>query len=76
MTHKSKKQRTEIKLSKKDVKFTGVTGGIAEYYKQDPAWVRVGAVVLIILTGIVPGLLIYSVFYLLMKKTSEGKKTK
>ncbi len=76
MAHKLKKSKSEISLSKKDSKFLGVAGGIADYYKQDPAWVRVGAVVLIILTGILPGLLIYSVFYLLMRNTSEDKKTK
>ncbi|MDQ5943732.1 MAG: PspC protein [Patescibacteria group bacterium] len=75
MSKKFKKTPEEIKLSKSDVKVGGVVGGISDHFKKDSAWVRVGAVVLIILTGIIPGLIIYGVFYTLMNKSEEGKKS-
>ncbi len=59
----------ELQLDKKDKKFAGVAGGLAEYFDADPALVRVVAVIVVILTGIIPGLIIYGVFYLLMKNT-------
>ncbi len=74
MPKKSKKPEPDITLSTKDKKVGGVAGGIAEYYNTDPIWVRIGAVAFIILTGIIPGLIIYGVFYALMKKTSENQK--
>lgn len=66
-----KKQPKEITLNKQQAKVGGVSSGIAKYYKKDPVWVRIWAVILIILTGIIPGLIIYGVFYLLMKESDE-----
>ena len=54
--HKSDK---ELTLSIEDKKASGVAGGIAEYYKLSPVWVRIVGVILIVLSGIIPGLLIY-----------------
>ncbi len=61
----------ELQLDAKDKKFAGVAGGIAQYYDADLALVRVVAVILVILTGIIPGLIIYGVFYALMKNTDS-----
>ncbi len=67
---KSKQSKPkELVLDTKDKKFAGVAGGIAKYFDADPALVRVVAVILVILTGIIPGIIIYGVFYLLMKNT-------
>ena len=74
MTKKKKTSKDEISLSKSDAKVGGVVGGISEHFKKDSALVRVWAVILIILTGIIPGLIIYGVFYALMKRTDETKK--
>ena len=74
MPNKNKKPAEEITLSKSDAKVGGVVGGISEHFKKDSAMVRVWAVILIILTGIIPGLIIYGVFYALMKRTDETKK--
>jgi phage shock protein C len=38
-------------LSDKDKKIMGVCGGIAEYFNIDPTIVRLGAVVLVLVTG-------------------------
>jgi len=74
MAQKKTKKTPDIELSTKDKKVGGIAGGIAEYYQADPAWVRVLAVVFVILTGVIPGLIVYGVFYALMKKTSESQK--
>lgn len=68
---KKTKKTPELQLNTKDAKVAGVTSGIAEYYHQDPAWVRLLGVVFIILSGIIPGLIIYWAFYALMKKTDD-----
>ena len=43
----------------KEKKMFGVCGGIADYYDIDPALVRVGWIVLTLVTGIVPGIIAY-----------------
>ncbi|MFO0862503.1 MAG: PspC domain-containing protein [Candidatus Saccharibacteria bacterium] len=73
MTKSKQSKPKELQLDTKDKKFAGVAGGIAEYYDTDPALVRVVAVIFVILTGILPGLIIYGVFYLLMKNTKSKK---
>jgi phage shock protein PspC (stress-responsive transcriptional regulator) len=40
--------------SRADRKVAGVLGGIAEYFGFDPSWVRIGYVVLTIVTGVAP----------------------
>jgi len=42
-------------------KLSGVCGGIAEYYGSDPVAIRLAALVLLIVTGVFPGLLAYIV---------------
>jgi len=74
MSSKKSQPKKELVLDEKDKKFAGVAGGIAQYFDADPAIIRIVAVVLVILTGLIPGLLIYGVFYLLMKKTDGGKQ--
>lgn len=37
----------------------GVLGGLAEYFKIDPSWVRIGFVLLTIITGFFPGFVLY-----------------
>jgi phage shock protein PspC (stress-responsive transcriptional regulator) len=74
MARKKKTSKQELELSDSDVKVGGVVGGISEHFKKDSALVRVWAVVLIILTGIIPGLIIYGVFYTLMRQNNKNKK--
>lgn len=73
MSKKSKKPAPQLELDPKNAKVGGVASGIAKYYHKDPIWVRIVAVVVIILTGIIPGLIIYGAFYSLMKKTKDEK---
>lgn len=58
MTQKTNKTNKTLTLSK-DKKFLGVAGGVAEYFDIDKAWTRIGTLFLIILTGIIPGLILY-----------------
>ena len=37
----------------------GVVAGLAEYFNQDTSLWRLGAVILLIITGLMPGVLIY-----------------
>ncbi len=73
MPKKSKKPEPQLELDTKNARVGGVASGIAKYYKKDPIWVRIAAIILIILTGIIPGLIVYGAFYSLMKKTDESK---
>lgn len=43
----------------KDKQISGVCGGVAEYFNIDPTIVRLGTVVVSIITGVVPGVIAY-----------------
>jgi phage shock protein C len=49
-----------------DKKISGVCSGIAKYFDIDPTLVRVLTVLLIIFTGLVPGLIAYIIAALIM----------
>jgi len=49
----------KLYLSQTDKKLLGVCGGIAEFFEIDSSLVRLGWVVVTVLTGIVPGILGY-----------------
>lgn len=44
----------------------GVLAGLADYFGQDVVLWRVGAIVLLILTGLMPGLLVYLVAWIII----------
>ena len=46
----------------------GVLAGIAEYFNYDPTLVRLLFVLLVLVTGIVPGVLVYILAVLVMPK--------
>ena len=47
---------------------SGVFGGLGEWMEVSPGILRVGYVVLIVLTGIIPGLLLYAIAHFLVPK--------
>lgn len=53
-------------LSEKDKKISGVCGGIADYYEVDPTLVRLGWILITILTGVVPGIIAYIIAAIVM----------
>lgn len=56
MSKKSFKK--QLTLSK-DKKLLGVSGGLAEYFDIDKAWARIITLILVLFTGLVPGLILY-----------------
>jgi len=49
--------------SERDQIITGVIGGIGEYFSIDPTVLRVAFVVLVLVTGIFPGIIAYIIAY-------------
>lgn len=49
----------------------GVCSGIAEYFKLDPTMVRLGYVLLSVLSAAFPGLLVYVIMWLVVPPKSE-----
>ncbi len=52
--------------SKKDRLISGVCGGIADYFKLDPSLVRIGVVLICLITAVVPVCLIYGVMWFII----------
>jgi phage shock protein C len=46
----------------------GVLSGLAEYFKQDPVVFRLVAIILLILTGVFPGVLFYLVAWAIVPR--------
>ena len=61
--------------SRSDRKIAGVLGGIAEYFVVDPAWVRIGYVVVMIVTGVVPLAFLYVVMMFVVPKAPRAPKS-
>ena len=55
-----------LRRSTKNKTVAGVCGGIGEYFDIDPVLVRVGFVILTLGTGIIPGMIAYAVFALVI----------
>lgn len=49
----------KLTRSRTNKTFLGVLGGLGEYWGVDPTMVRLGFIVLVLVTGIVPGLVGY-----------------
>lgn len=49
--------------SKKERMLAGVCGGIADYFKLDPSLVRIGIVLICLITAVVPVTLMYGVMW-------------
>jgi phage shock protein C len=68
----------KLYLSRTDKKIAGVCGGIAEYFEVDSTAIRLIFVILTVLTGVVPGVVVYILAWLvippapLVMEPSEG----
>ena len=60
MSQKKLQRSDENKL------IAGVLAGLADYFQQDPVLFRLAGIVLLILTGVFPGVLIYIAAWILM----------
>lgn len=54
-----------------DKKLAGVCGGIAEYFDLDSSLVRLGWIILTILTGVAPGVVAYIVAIFIIPPASQ-----
>ncbi len=71
-----KNQKTpshSLSLSK-DKKVLGVVGGIAEYFNFDKALARIAATILIIMSGIIPGVLVYLIIGAVIRPEAKTRK--
>jgi phage shock protein C len=55
-------------LSSDDYKISGVCGGVGEYFNIDPTLIRLGVIVVTILTGILPGIIGYVLAVIIIPK--------
>jgi phage shock protein C len=65
--------RRRLYRSRDDKMIAGVMGGLAEYLNIDPSFVRIGYVVLTLLTGVVPGFVLYLLMIIIIP--AEPKAT-
>ena len=50
----------------------GVLGGLAEYLGVDVTWVRIGFVVLAVLTGVGPAIIVYVIAMIIVPEEPKG----
>jgi len=56
--------------SKDNVLVAGVCAGFAEYFEQDPTVWRLGFVFFLLITGLMPGLLMYLVAWIVLPQSA------
>jgi phage shock protein C len=61
-----KKEIKRLYKSETDVLIWGILGGIGEYFDLDPTVLRLGYVVLVLITGVFPGLIAYIIAYFII----------
>lgn len=72
--HSSKDDMRRLYRSRQDKVIAGVCGGIGEYFKVDPVWIRIAFVLLIFAQGV--GVILYIIAFLLMPENPHQKKEK
>ncbi len=58
--------------SKSNVIFAGILGGLGEYFDIDPVILRLLFVLLLLATGIVPGVIVYIAALLIIPHTPQS----
>jgi phage shock protein C len=64
----------KLRRSTNDVVFTGLLGGVGEYFEIDPVVVRLIFLFFIFITGVFPGVVFYFIALLLVPARLEGRK--
>ncbi|HCX21269.1 MAG: hypothetical protein CMB80_10215 [Flammeovirgaceae bacterium] len=57
---------TRLFRSRTESMLAGVCGGIAKYFDLDPSLVRIGYVVLSVLSAAFPGILVYIILWIII----------
>ena len=60
------RERKRLYRSESDRMIAGVLGGLAAYLRIEPSLTRIGYVLITVLTGFVPGVLLYLVMTLII----------
>lgn len=60
--------------SKTDKVFTGLLGGLGAFFDIDPVLLRLGFVILVILSGFWPGVVVYIIAAVMVPVEGEEKK--
>jgi len=60
--------KKKLYLSQKDKKVAGVIGGLGEYFDVDPTLIRLVWILVVIFTGIFPGVIVYIIAWIVMPK--------
>ena len=60
--------------SEEDKVLAGLLGGMGDYFDIDPTILRLAYVLIVFLTGIVPGLVVYFIAVIVVPKQSKAKK--
>jgi phage shock protein C len=64
----------KLKRSTNNIVFTGLLGGLGEYFDIDPVVVRLIFLFFIFITGLFPGVLFYFIALLLVPMHLEGAR--
>lgn len=64
----------KLYLSTADKKISGVCGGVAEYFNADSTVVRLGWVIIVVLTGVFPGVIGYIIAAAIIPKPPTATK--
>lgn len=59
----------------KDKELAGVCGGVGEYFDVDPSLVRLGWIIITVLTGVIPGIFAYIIAAIVIPKEDEVSAT-
>lgn len=73
-SHKMTMNIKKLYLSGNDKKICGVCGGIAEFFELDSSLVRLGWIILTVLTGVVPGIIAYFVAAVVVPSKPKDQK--
>lgn len=60
--------------SEKNRVFAGICGGLGEHYNIDPVLIRVIWVIVVLVTGLIPGVLAYIIAIFIIPEESKVKK--
>lgn len=61
--------------SEHDEILTGIIGGVGEYFSIDPTVLRIGFVILVLITGIFPGIIAYIIAYFIIPERPHNLST-
>lgn len=64
-------EKKRLERSTTNVMVAGVLSGIAEYFEQDATVWRLGFVFFLLLTGVMPGVLMYLIAWILIPEASQ-----